>query len=177
MDQPGYRIYRTANAIVYGEAHPLAWNSGGSPEALRLLKPADIRTFHRANYHLANMGMIASLPKGVPLDAALRRMDALLARVEPVNPKLPVKTDKDLPPPQPATAGAIRLVEYPHRNDQQPGSAWLVWPAERNLDRVEEALLELFLQNIAGDPTTNLYKRLIDSKSREGDFGVKSVFG
>src|SRR5258708_19835216 len=46
MDQPGYRIYRTANAIVYGEAHPLPSNSAGSPEALRALTPAHIPPFH-----------------------------------------------------------------------------------------------------------------------------------
>src|SRR5258706_5406757 len=76
IDQPGYRIYRTANAMVYGEAHPLAFNSGGSPEALRVLQPSDIRTFHRQNYHLANMGMIASLPKvgkGSALETTLQR--------------------------------------------------------------------------------------------------------
>ncbi len=68
------------------------------------------------------------------------------------------------------------MIEYPHRSDQQPGSAWLVWPAERELDPTDNVLLALFLQNIAGDPTTNLYKRLIDSKTREGDVGVKGVF-
>jgi hypothetical protein len=33
----------------------------------------------------------------------------------------------------------------------------------------------LFLENVAGDPTTNLYKRLIDSRTRETDFGAQSV--
>jgi len=177
MDQPAYRIYRSANTIVYGDAHPLAFNSGGSPDALRQLKPADIRAFHKLNYHLGNMGMIASLPKGLALETTLARMDRLFTRVEPVNPQQPVRTEKDLPPPRPIAAGSIRLVDYPHRNDQQAGSAWLLWPADRNLDDVDETLLSIFLQNVAGDPTTNLYKRLIDSKSRETDFGMKSVFG
>ncbi|MEO7761519.1 MAG: hypothetical protein ABIS68_06355, partial [Casimicrobiaceae bacterium] len=176
MDQPAYRIYRTANAMVYGEEHPLAYNSGGSPEALRLLTPEDIRAFHQRNYHLSNMGMIASLPKGVALEMTLKRIDALLLRVEPKQPKLPVKSERDLPRPHPAPAGAIRLVAYPHRNDQQPGAVWLAWPADRSLDRTEQALLDLFLGNIAGDSTTNLYKRLIDSKTRETDIGAKSVF-
>ncbi|MEP6702263.1 MAG: hypothetical protein ABJB04_04670, partial [Betaproteobacteria bacterium] len=176
MDQPAYRIYRTANAMVYGEEHPLAYNSGGSPEALRILTPEDIRAFHQRNYHLSNMGMIASLPKGVALEMTLKRIDALLLRVEPKQPKLAVKSERDLPRPHPAPAGAIRLVAYPHRNDQQPGAVWLAWPADRSLDRTEQALLDLFLGNIAGDSTTNLYKRLIDSKTRETDIGAKSVF-
>ena len=177
MDQPTYRIYRAANAVVYGDTHPLAFNSGGSPEALRALTPSDIRAFHRRNYHLANMGMIASLPKDIPLATTLARFDAALRRIEPVNPKRPVQSERDLPVPRGAAPGSIRLVEYPHRNDQQPGSAWIVWPADRALDRTDRSLLDLFLSNIAGDPTTNLYKRLIDSKTKQGDFGVKSVFG
>ncbi|MBK7474415.1 MAG: hypothetical protein IPI73_30810 [Betaproteobacteria bacterium] len=84
--------------------------------------------------------------------------------------------EKDLPRPRPAPAGAINVVDYPHRNDQQPGAVWLAWPAERRLDSTEKALLELFLHNVAGDPTTNLYKRLIDSKTRETELGAKSVF-
>ena len=35
----------------------------------------------------------------------------------------------------------------------------------------------IFFDNIAGDPTTNLYKRLIDSRTREFDLGAQSVFG
>ena len=38
--------------------------------------------------------------------------------------------EKDLPRPRPAPAGAINVVDYPHRNDQQPGAVWLAWPAE-----------------------------------------------
>jgi hypothetical protein len=134
MDQPGYRIYRAANTMVFGDSHPLAFNSGGSPEALRAMTPTDIRAFHRRNYHLANMGMIASLPKDVSLATTLARLDKTLRRIEPVNPKKPVRSERDLPAPRGDAAGSIRLVEYPHRNEQQPGSAWIVWPADRTLD-------------------------------------------
>jgi hypothetical protein len=34
-----------------------------------------------------------------------------------------------------------------------------------------------FLQNIAGDPTTNLYKRCIAQQDARGPFGQRSVFG
>src|SRR5262249_6848872 len=40
----------------------------------------------------------------------------------------------------------------------------------------EQTLLDLFLETVAGDPTTNMYKRFIDSRTREADFGAKSVF-
>ncbi|MEO8133226.1 MAG: hypothetical protein ABI831_04530 [Betaproteobacteria bacterium] len=176
MDRAIYRIYRTANTMVYGPGHPLSWNSGGSPEALRVMQPSDIRAFHRQNYHLANMGLIASLPKDVALGAALASIQALLERVEPRRAGQPVRTARDLPAPRPAPAGEIRYVDYPHRNAQQPGSVWLAWPAERRLRTADKQLLELFLQNVAGDATTNLYKRFVDSKTREIELGASSVF-
>src|SRR5688572_25516325 len=38
MDQPTRRLYMTANSMVYGAKHPLSFNSGGTPEALRVLE-------------------------------------------------------------------------------------------------------------------------------------------
>src|SRR5918911_33798 len=52
MDQADSRLYRELGLALYGKQHPLAYNSGGDPAALRLLKPEDIRRFHDANYHL-----------------------------------------------------------------------------------------------------------------------------
>ncbi|MBK7470179.1 MAG: hypothetical protein IPI73_05640 [Betaproteobacteria bacterium] len=176
MDQPVYRIYRAANAMVYGPGHPLSYNSGGSPEALaRIAAGRHPQVPPRQLPPREYMGMIASPPRAADSEATLARMNALLNRVEPVRSRRAASAEKDLPP-RPAPAGAINLVDYPHRNDQQPGAVWLAWPAERRLDSTEKALLELFLHNVAGDPTTNLYKRLIDSKTRETDLGAKSVF-
>ena len=68
-------------------------------------------------------------------------------------------------------------MEYPFRNHQQPGTVALLWPAGRKLSIREQTLLSLFLSNVAGGPDTNLYKRLIDSRTREADFGAKGVSG
>ena len=176
MDQPASRLYRAAGTMTYGTEHPLAYISGGSPEALRAMQPADIRRFHAAHYQLANMGAVVSVPKEMPIDRVLARLDETLNTVEPRRPNQPVMTENDLPAPRTAPQGQIQLVEYPHRNDQQPGLVLLVWPADRRLDVTEQTLLELFLEAFAGDPTTNLYKRLIDSRTRETDFGAQSVF-
>jgi len=176
-DQPGRRIYSAALNMIYGAGHPLQFNSGGSPEALRVIQPSDIRKFHAANYHLANMGAVISVPKDMTVESVLRRMDSSLSRVQPQRSTQPVVAEKNLPLPKAAPAGEIRFVEYPHRSDQQPGSVWLTWPADRSLDVTEQTLLSLFLETLAGDPTTNLYKRFIDSKTKEWDLGAQSVFG
>ncbi len=175
MDQAPNRLFRAAGLAAYGPEHPLSYNSGGTPEALRAIKPSDIERFHAQHYFLGNMGAIASLPKEMTLPSALARLNATLNRLEPEPKKLPVMTADQLPAPQPAPAGRIEFVEYPFRNGQQPGTAMLLWPADRKLNLRDQTLLELFLNNVAGGPDTNLYKRLIDSRTREADFGAKGV--
>lgn len=179
MDQPGSRIFRELGLALYGKSHPLAYNSGGDPAAIRLMQPADIRKFHNANYHLGNMGMVGSFPKEMQLADILHRTDEILNRLETEAERRGkvVKTEADLPEPQAAAPGSVKVVEYPNKNDQQPGFMLFAWPARLKLEPKEELLLSLFLSNVAGDPTTNLYKRFVDTKTREIDTGAKSVFG
>jgi Zn-dependent M16 (insulinase) family peptidase len=175
MDQPSRLVYYAALTKIYGKQHPLSWVSGGTPEGIRLLQPSDIRKFHAEHYHLANMGAIVSVPKEISLTTVLTSLDAGLNRIQPQRPSQPVIAEKSLPSPKPGKAGEIEYVAYPNRNLQQPGQVRITWPADRNFDVRERSLFELFLENFAGDPTTNLYKRLIDSKTRETDFGAQSV--
>ena len=175
MDQANNRLYHSAGVTLYGSRHPLAFNSGGLPAALRVLQPADIRKFHAEHYFLGNMGAIVSLPKEVSLDTALSRLDGELNRLQPNKPSYPVVTEDQLPAPGPAPAGRIQFVEYPFRNNQQPGTAMLLWPADRKLSVRDETLLSLFLGNVAGGADTNLYKLLIDSRTRKSDIGAKNV--
>ena len=175
MDQPNSRLFHAASVAAYGVEHPLSYNSGGSPEALRRIQPSDIRKFHAQHYFGGNMGMIAALPKEVPLAVALAKIDDALDRVEPRPPVLPIVTENQLPKPQPAPPGRIEYVSYPARNQQQPSSALLLWPAERKLDDRDFELLSMFLDNIGGDSDTNLYNLLVDSRTRAADFGIQSV--
>lgn len=177
MDQPSRRIYRSALQSIYGPKHPLSYSAGGMPEALRVIEPSDIRAFHRDNYHLANIGAVVSLPGGEGLEDVLGSIGGLLDRVEPEDPGRPVVRESDLPPAAPADPGEIVFADYPHQNPQQPGDVWLAWPADRTLDIEGRTLLRLFLGAFAGDATTNLYKRFIDSSTREIDLGAQSVFG
>jgi Zn-dependent M16 (insulinase) family peptidase len=178
-DRPISRLFRALNHALYGRNHPLAYNSGGEPAAIREMKAEDIKRFHRENYHLGNMGMVASFSKELALTSILKRTDEILNRLEKDagKEKRQVKTEADLPNPQMAASGTIQIVEYPHKNDQQPGLMVFAWPARLKLEPKEELLLSLFLSNIAGDPTTNLYKRFVDTKTREMDLGARGVWG
>lgn len=175
-DRPISLLFRAENQLLYGADHPLALSSGGWPSAIREMKAEDIRKFHGDNYHLGNMGMVASFPKEMPLGDVLRRLDQVFNRLEPKQESRKYPSESDLPAPKPAAAGTIRLVEYPHKNEQQPGWVMFAYPAQLKLDTQEKTLLTLFLSNVAGDATTNLYKMFVDSKTRVMDTGAKAVF-
>ncbi len=169
-------LFRTASQLVYGKQHPLSYNSGGMPSGIRTMKPEDIRTFHAANYYLANMGTLVAFPKSVTIDEVLSRTDAMLMKVEAEPKKREPTTAKAMPAPQGAPAGTIVIADYPHRNDQQPSPLSFVWPATRTLSAQDLLLLELFGETFAGDATTNLYKLFVDSKTRVLDTGATAVF-
>ncbi|MFL6283423.1 MAG: hypothetical protein ACJ74Q_09820 [Pyrinomonadaceae bacterium] len=175
-DHPISLLFRAENQMLYGADHPLALSSGGWPSAIRAMKAEDIRKFHADNYHLANMGMVASFPKEMPAGDVLRRLDAILNKLEPTQAARRYTSESDMPAPKPAPAGQIKLVEYPHKNEQQPGWVMFAYPAQLKLDTREKTLLNLFLSNVAGDATTNLYKLFVDSKTRVMETGAKGVF-
>src|SRR5919112_1174510 len=175
-DRPISLLFRAENQMLYGADHPLALSAGGWPSAIRVMKAEDIRKFHADNYHLANMGMVASFPKEMPLVDVLRRLDAILNKLEPTQSQRGYPSEADMPAPRPAPAGQIKLVEYPQKNEQQPGLVMFAYPAQLKLDTKEKTLLNLFLSNVAGDATTNLYKLFVDSKTRVTETGAKGVF-
>ncbi len=169
-------VFDRLGRTLWGADHPFALSSGGTPAAIREMQPRHIKAFHRENYHLAQMGMIASVPKEMTLASVLARADAMLARLQGREAKRRVRDLSDVPPPRPAPAGRIEIVEYPHQNDQQPGSLVFAWPPALRPDPREKVLLELFLSNVAGDATTNLYKKFVDTKTREIETGAKGVW-
>ena len=175
MANPTWKQWRAFNHAVYGLKHPLGYNQGGEPSGIRTMTPQDIRDFHRASHHLANMGTIAAFPKSEPLDKVLARFDRILAKDAPKGaPRAADSLDK-LPAPGGDPEGAIRIYEYPNANEQQPSPLALAWPANRRLDAAGQLLVELFFENIASDATTNLYKLFIDSRTRKLDIGARSV--
>ena len=177
MTNPYSQLYDVMGRLVYGNAHPLSFNSGGLPSGIRELGAAEIQKFHDANYHLWNMGAITSLPKTMLLASVLAETNNILNRLEPDPIKPNNRESGKLPPPQPAESGKIVVVDYPSKNEQEPGNMMLTFPAERTLNATEELLLGNFLAVFAGGANTNLYKKFIDSKTREIDLGAQSVYG
>ncbi|HZJ65367.1 MAG TPA: hypothetical protein VFD36_17775 [Kofleriaceae bacterium] len=166
-------LYRALAQMEYGPTHPLAYESGGYPEAIRTMTPEDIRRFHAATYHLANIGMVAAFPSSMTLATVLDRTAAVLDKE--AGRKGAVRGEADLPRPAGARPQTIEVVEYPYGDTTSPSPVALAWPATRNLDLTERTLLELFLGTFAGDESTTLYKKLIDSKTRTLDVGASDL--
>jgi Zn-dependent M16 (insulinase) family peptidase len=175
-DRPDSLLYRAMGRMMFGANHPAALSAGGWPAAIRQMKPEYIRKFHADNYHLGNMGMVASFPPEMPPGEVLRRLDDILNRIEPDQTVRRFAKESDLPAPQPAPAGQMELVEYPDKNAQQPVDVMFAWRTQEQLDTQERLLLGLFLTNIADDASTNLYKMFVDTKTRVMQTGAKSVF-
>ena len=176
MNNPDWRLYDNSVRMIYGPAHPLSFNAGGAPDNIRKLTPVDIKRYHDANYHLGNMGAIVSVPKDMTPDAVLTRLDAMFVKAEPASPKRDYMSIAKLPVPKSAEPGTIRIIEYPNQNAEQPSSILFSYPATLKLSLTEKVLLDNFLNVFAGDANTNLYKKFIDSKTRELDTGAQRVY-
>lgn len=176
MTQPGRRLYDAGKKMVYGENHPMSFSAGGTPQGIREMKPDDIKRYHAANYHLGNMGAVISVPKEMTVESVLSRLDEIFKRVEPKTEKRDFMSMVKLPAQKPAEAGKISIVEFPSKNEQQAASMVFAYPATLSLDLKERLLLDNFLSVFAGDANTNLYKKLVDSKTREIDLGAQGVY-
>jgi predicted Zn-dependent peptidase len=143
------------------------------------MTPEDMWNFIDKNYHLNNMAMIAAVGDEVRLEDLLNRISSILKKVEPdAEPGHdPTLAEELLPPARTAAEGSIEIAEFPHQNPNEPGLLLYAWPPGRELSFLDEYLLDLLLDNIAGGTTSNLYKKFIDSETRIMDLGANSVFG
>jgi Zn-dependent M16 (insulinase) family peptidase len=179
-ESPVTSAWDTAGRLVYGDKHPLALSSGGTPDAIREMTPEHIRTFHAAAYHLSNMGLIGAFPSSLRYDQVVEQVGKIIKEQSRKKglaggPKRAM-TETDLPEPAGAPPGTIKVVEYPYASTANPGPMLFVWPATRKLDPTEHTLMGLFLDAFAGDESTTLYKKLIDSKTRVMDTGASDVW-
>jgi Zn-dependent M16 (insulinase) family peptidase len=170
-------IYRATQQMMYGAEHPLSMSSGGLPAAIREMTPDDLRAFHSATHHLNNMGSAISIGDEIPLTEALTRLSDILNRVEPegILAYDPAALWDRIPSATPAPYGTVTLTHFPHQNENEPGLLWLAWPGLQDFGSEDLYLYELFLGLMASGQTSNLYKKFIDSETREMDLGANAI--
>jgi Zn-dependent M16 (insulinase) family peptidase len=178
MMRPSGPLWRAMGVELYGAEHPLAFSAGGLPAAIRTMEPEHIRAFHEANYHLGNMGMVAFFPPSVGLEARLSELDGLLRRLqpEPSDPAVAFRTEADLELAGPAVPRRTD-VTHPVDDPAASGSVVLAWPASLQLTPADLEWGDMLFSVVAGRENTNLYKRLVDSRTRVAETGATSVWG
>ncbi len=196
----GSNLWRAVGQGLYGPESALSWTSGGTPEGIRAMTPAHIRTFHREHYRLDNMGMVASLPPSDNVRASLARFDTVLSGLNTAPPPATTAETKVEGAPVPVTSatpiaetpgatlllyvkpalapGTIQRVPYGEKNPENPGDVVFAFPADRveKADLYDRLLLGLFLDNLGGEADTPLYKKFVDSKTRVLDTGATAVY-
>ncbi len=177
-ERPWARLYDALDDLLYGAGHPLSLSSGGEPSAIRTMTVEQMRKFQSDAYQLNNMGTVVSIPNEIELAAFLERISAILERIDPdaTVGEDPARLYKRLPEPNSAPYGAIRMVSFPHQNPTEPGLLTFAWPPVQEMDAVESYLFELFLSNYGSGQTSNLYRRFINSETRDINIGASSVF-
>ncbi len=178
FERPWYYYGNALARLIYGDAHPVAYVSGGDPSDIRNCSAADLRVFHRDYYHLANMGAIVAIPDDIALDDFLQRTAVILSACQP-DPTTSPNTGMNaysMPDPEPAPYGTLNLVTFPSDNKQEPGGMYFAWPAHLEINNDDLLMLELFLAAFADGSTSNLYNLFINSETRKLNIGGNTVW-
>ncbi len=177
-EKPWKYYFDPLDSMVYGVGHEIYNSSGGEPSAIRKMVPADMWKFIAEHYHLANMGVIVSIPDNMPVADFLSRMNEILKRCQ----KEPTHSDYVGIDSYPISAihaapeGSMVLVNYPSQSDEDKGRLYYAWPAQLKLDGLNETMASLFLSVFGDGSTSNLYKLLVNSETRQTDIGANSVW-
>lgn len=179
FEKPWYYLSKSIGNMVYGPNHPLTYVSGGDPDAMRTMVPADMWRFHKETYHLSNMGVIVAIPDQISVPDFLKQMNAILDRCQSNSDSSPLVGigAYDLPPAHPAAEGSVKLATYPSDKLEDPGNMIFEWPADIKLTPRDRFLLELFISNFSDGETSNLYDLFINSQTRKLDVGGQGVYG
>ena len=175
-----YQDYWATQEILYGDDHPVSNSAGGAPASIRTMTAEDLRNFHKANYHLGNMGVIITIPDNIALAPFLKQISAILDRCQNY-PEIGVPNgidSYDLPAPKPISpAGTTKIIECTGNSKQDPGKMTFVWPADLDYDSYEEFMLDLFMGAFTGNAPSNLYNYFINSATRKVNIGGNYIYG
>ncbi len=82
FEKPGTIVWSEVRRRLYGPGHPLGLESGGRPEAIRTMRPEQMRAFFDHRYRPGEtMGLILGLPPHFELDLFLSDLNGILRKV------------------------------------------------------------------------------------------------
>jgi Zn-dependent M16 (insulinase) family peptidase len=176
-----YKYLYELNRRVLGERNPYAFDSGGDPDAMRDVTPAEIRRFHDRYYRLGpGTGFIFSFPPQEDVPRLLQKIseefqqysksgaiaNGVTTLPDPGHPKYPIQPSGNLTP---------GIYPFPGPHDEAPGVIHLSWEPVRSNGLYDLRMLELLFHALAGGQDSLLYKSLVDSKARTLNSGATAV--
>src|SRR5579864_1748560 len=162
---------------AYGKQNPLGFNSGGVPEAMRGVTPADIRQFHARHYSLGpQTGFIFALAPSNDISAFLRKASGELRQftatarprpqMAPGQPKYPIVS---------SASTEIGIYPFPGKSQLETGQVFFGWKPQKTESLVDLNLLQRFAEALAQGEESVLHKAIVDRKTRVMDAGATSV--
>jgi Zn-dependent M16 (insulinase) family peptidase len=167
-------VYDELQTRLWGREHPLSFSSGGEPSAVRKCEPQHVHEFHAAHYHLAaDTQMIVALPDSIPDEEFLTRLSAQMAEVD-ARPEMKArtKTVHSIPPGRPDPDKSLVVVPYPNANEGDGGMAIVAWTPVARTSQADRVAGDLLLATLGSGESATLYKRLMDSATREVEVGA-----
>jgi Zn-dependent M16 (insulinase) family peptidase len=171
-----YNYYFQLNKRVFGSQNPYGFESGGFPEEMRGVTPAEIRSFHQKWYRLGpRTGFIFSFPPSQNVPEALQQISLELKRFTHGVSQLPQPSSGPKYPIHPSDQLEPGIYPFPAANNSDPGDVQLAWKPVKASSLLQLKLLELFCHGLGGGENSLLQKVLVDTKTRTTDLAATQV--
>lgn len=172
MEQPASVMWDQMNVMLFGPEHPYARDSGGDPQKMWSLSPADIRAYHAARYHLdGNVELIAALPLDWSAADFLSRLDGEMRRLEP---GAAARAYPPVPPFAPLKERAIRVGKFPSQDAAAPEDILMSWPPVPAFS-VEDQIRADIAVDLLGGEQSYLFRDLVDEGTRKFNSGASNL--
>jgi Zn-dependent M16 (insulinase) family peptidase len=157
--------------LVLGPNHPLTFQAGGTPDAIRRLTPQEIHQFHREHYVLGpSTPLVIVVDRRQAPEQVLTRLESLLSAFHHSDPG--AAREAVVAPPlhmHPARHRALQLLPWPSINATDPAPILFGWPPTHVPALNDRLRLDALLAVLGQGPQSILYLGLIDGETREVD--------
>jgi Zn-dependent M16 (insulinase) family peptidase len=163
--------------LVLGPDHPLTFQAGGTPDAIRQLTPQEIRRFHRQQYVLGpSTPLVIVMDRQQTPEQVLTGLDRLLSAFHHAD-SIAARETVITPHPRivPAERRELRLVPWPSKDATNPAPILFGWPPVYLPSLNDRLRLDALLAALGHGPQSILYRRLVDRQTREIDLGATGV--
>jgi Zn-dependent M16 (insulinase) family peptidase len=163
--------------LVLGPDHPLTFQAGGTPDAIRRLTPQEIRRFHRQHYVLGpSTPLVIVMDRQQPPEQVLTGLERLLSAFEHSESNAARRTIVARNPRiLPAERRELRLVPWPSKDATDPAPTLFGWPPAHLPSLDDRLRLDALLAALAQGSQSILYRRLVDRQTRDLDLGATGV--